>query len=165
MSSSQRIVRRGMFAAFAACAAGGASVAVLTGVTSPAATAAADPCAASAVAKTIGVVATSMGNYLDTHPQTNQALTTISQQQAGPQSLAALKMYFDANPQAARDIQTLQSPLTDLGGRCGLPINISQVFGMLQNVQQGTLPAQLSTPMATVQGTGPLPGPSTVSPR
>ena len=43
-----------------------------------------------------------MGNYLDSHPQTNQALTTISQQQAGPQSLVALKTYFDANPQAAR---------------------------------------------------------------
>jgi heme-binding protein len=31
-------------------------------------------------------VAISAGNYLDTHPQTNQALTTISQQQAGPSS-------------------------------------------------------------------------------
>ena len=43
-------------------------------------------------------MATSTGNYLDSHPQTNQALTTISQQQGGPQSLGALKNYFDANP-------------------------------------------------------------------
>jgi hypothetical protein len=48
----------------------------------------------------VGAVATNTGSYLDTHPQTNQALTTIAQQQAGPQSLAALKTYFDANPQA-----------------------------------------------------------------
>ena len=48
---------------------------------------------------------TSTGNYLDSHPQTNQALTTISQQQGGPQSLGALKTYFDANPQAGKDMQ------------------------------------------------------------
>ena len=56
----------------------------------------------------------STGSYLDSHPQTNQALTTITQQQAGPQSLAALKTYFDANPQAGKDMQQLQQPLVDL---------------------------------------------------
>ena len=56
-------------------------------------------------------MATSTGTYLDSHPETNQALTTISQQQAGPQSLGAIKTYFDANPQAAKDMQQLQQPL------------------------------------------------------
>ena len=63
------------------------------------------------MAKTVGSVATSTGTYLDAHPQTNQALTAISQQQGGPQSLVALKTYFDANPQVAKDMQTLQQPL------------------------------------------------------
>ena len=52
--------------------------------------------------------ATNTGTYLDTHPQTNQALTTISQQQAGPQTLVALTSYFDANPQAAKDLRAIQ---------------------------------------------------------
>ena len=39
--------------------------------------------------RTIGSVATPTGYHLDTHPQTNQALTTISQQQAGPQSVGS----------------------------------------------------------------------------
>ena len=86
-------------------------MAALTGLFVPSATAAPDPCAASEVAKTVGSVATSTGSYLDSHPETNQALTTISQQQAGPQSLGALKAYFDANPQAGKDMQQLQQPL------------------------------------------------------
>ena len=56
-------------------AAGGATVAALAVPSSPSATAAPDPCAASSVAKTVGSVANSTGSYLDSHPQTNQTLT------------------------------------------------------------------------------------------
>src|SRR5262245_12038813 len=104
MISSTKTLRRTLYALFAASAAGGASVAALMGNPAPSATAATDPCAVSELARTIGSVATSTGNYLDLHPETNQALTTISQQQAGPQSLAAIKSYFDANPQVGKDI-------------------------------------------------------------
>jgi len=45
-------------------------VAVMAG---PPATGATDPCAASEVARTIGSVAKSMGDYLDSHPETNGA--------------------------------------------------------------------------------------------
>jgi hemophore len=182
MPSTRKAARRGLFAAFAVCAAGEATVSAMSVPTAPSASAASDPCAASEVARTVGSVATSMGNYLDTHPQTNQALTTISQQQGGPQSLVALKTYFDANPQAAKDLQALQTPLSDLSGRCKLPITIPQVLGMLQNAQGGGLPgslpgaqavglpgaaspAQPSPASAVVQGTGALPGPATISTR
>ncbi len=185
MTPTRVTARRSMFAAFAVCA--GGAIAALTVPSSPSATAATDPCAASQVAKTVGSVANSMGAYLDSHPQTNQALTTISQQQGGPQSLVALKTYMDANPQVAKDLQTLQRPLTDLSGACSLPITIPQVLGMMQNAQQGgglpgglpgslpgaqavgvpgtALPAQSSPASATVQGTGPLPGPTSVATR
>jgi heme-binding protein len=137
------------------------------------------------VRKSLGVVCLRPVKLPVTHPQTNQALTTISQQQGGPQSLVALKTYFDANPQAAKDLQALQTPLTDLSGRCKLPITIPQVLGMLQNAQGGlpgglpgslpgaqavglpgaASPAQPSPASAVVQGTGPLPGPATISTR
>lgn len=183
MFSTTKPLRRGLFAAFAASAAGGAAVVALA---VPSATAATDPCAASELARTIGSVATSMGNYLDTHPQTNQALTTISQQQAGPQSLAAVKSYFDANPQAAKDMQQLQQPLVGLSTRCRLPISLPQLMGLMQGAQQqggalpsslpgalqtaqsvvgpgASLPASPSPASAVTQGIGPLPGPASAA--
>ncbi|WP_124713953.1 hemophore [Mycolicibacterium nivoides] len=177
-------LRRSLAAALAVTGVGGAVVAALM---VPSATAATDPCAASEVARTAGGVATNIGNYLDTHPQTNQALTTISQQQGGAQSIAALKTYFDANPQAAKDIQQLQQPLASLGTRCKLPVTLPQLMGLMQATQsQGTptsglpagapsaqnvgvpsvaVPAQSSRPSSVTAGSGPLPGPATATTR
>jgi hemophore len=184
--------RRALCAAFAVTAAGGVVVAALA-AGSPSATAAQDPCAASEVAKTVGSVATSMGSYLDSHPETNTALTTISQQQGGPQSLVALKTYFDANPQAGKDMQQLQQPLVNLSTKCRLPLTLPQLLGLMQSAQSqaGTLqggaspgglpggmpaaqavgtpaavlPAQPSQASVATQGAGPLPGPSATTTR
>ncbi len=188
MRTANRALRRSLCAMFAASAVGGASMAALIGNPVPSATAATDPCAASELARTIGSVATSTGTYLDSHPETNQALTTISQQQAGPQSLGAVKTYFDTNPQVAKDMQQLQQPLVNLSARCKLPISLPQLMGLMQAAQQqggalpGGLPGALQTAQtmgvptagvpglpspssAATQGGGPLPGPSTVTTR
>ena len=185
MISTAEALRRGLYAVFAASAAGGVAVAALA---VPSATAATDPCAASELARTIGSVAMSTGTYLDAHPQTNQALTTISQQQAGPQSLASVKSYFDANPGVAKDMQQLQQPLVSLSTRCRLPISLPQLMGLMQAAQQqgGALPGSLPTGLQTsqtmgapgalvlappspasavTQGAGPLPGPSAMTSR
>jgi heme-binding protein len=185
MNTTTKALRRSLYALFAASAVGGAAVAALA---VPSATAATDPCAASELARTIGWVATSMGSYLDSHPETNQALTTISQQQAGPQSLGAVKTYFDANPQVAKDMQQLQQPLVTLSTRCRLPVSLPQLMGLMQAAQQqggllpGSLPGALQTAQtmgvpsggvpalpspasAVTQGGGPLPGPATAATR
>ena len=194
MRTTAGAARRGLCALFAVIAAGGAAVAALATV-SPSATAATDPCAASEVAKTVGSVATSMGSYLDSHPATNTALTTISQQQGGPQSLVALKTYFDANPQASKDMEQLQQPLVNLSTQCRLPLTLPQLMGLMQNAQgalpggtlpgttlPGSLPGALQTAQtvgtpgaaspgqpspasAVTQGPGPLPGPSAITTR
>ena len=186
MRTTTGAARRGLCALFAVIAGGGAAVAALATV-SPSATAATDPCAASEVARTVGSVASSMGTYLDAHPATNAALTTISQQQAGPQSLVALKTYFDANPAAGKDMQQLQQPLVTLSSRCRLPLTLPQLLGLMQTAQSqaatlpgGTLPGGLPGASAAaqaavapgtvlpapaspvtpaVQGAAPLPGP------
>jgi heme-binding protein len=188
MKTTTRAVRRSLAAVFAASAAGGAAAVALAVNPVTSATAATDPCAASELARTIGSVAISTGTYLDTHPQTNQALTTISQQQAGPQSLGAIKSYFDANPQAAKDMQQLQQPLVNLSTRCEVPISLPQLMGLMQAAQQqggalpgglpgalqtaqtmgvpgAALPASPSPASATTQGSGPLAGPSAASTR
>ena len=121
MKTTSVAVRRGLAGAFAVTALGGVMV---TSFGAPSAGAGQDPCAASQVAKTIGMVATSMGTYLDAHPSANQTLTAISQQQAGPQSLVALKTYFDANPQEGAALQNLQAPLVTLSSQCKLPVTL-----------------------------------------
>ncbi|MEO3759036.1 hemophore [Mycobacterium sp. B14F4] len=166
MKTTTGALRRGLFAVFAASAVGGAVVAALAVPSlpmTPSATAAPDPCAASQVAKTIGSVANSTGLYLEQHPQTNQALTTISQQQGGPQSLVALKTYFDANPEVAKEMQQLQQPLTSLSGRCKLPLTLPQLMGLMQAAQQGGgLPTGLPGGSSSAQTAG-LPGAGTAA--
>jgi heme-binding protein len=141
--------RRALVGVFAVLAVGGA---VSSGVDAPSATAGQDPCAASQVAKTVGMVATSTGTYLDAHPETNQALTAISQQQPGPQTLTSLKAYFGAHPQEGTVMQQLQQPLMSLTKQCKLPLSLPQVMGLMQSAQDGavagglpSLPAEAAT--------------------
>ncbi|HSS24242.1 MAG TPA: hemophore [Mycobacterium sp.] len=132
--------RRRLFAGLTAAALAGTAAATLGG---PPATGANDPCAASEVARTIGSVSKSMGDYLDSHPETNQTMTTMLQQQAGPQSFASLKSYFEANPKVAGDMTSIAQPLTNLSMQCKLPISIPQAMGLMQRAQgaAGALPA------------------------
>ena len=154
--------RRRIFAGLIAATVPGAALAVPAG---PPATGATDPCAASEVARTIGSVSKSMGDYLDSHPETNQTMTSMMQQQAGPQSLNGLKSYFDANPKVASDMTSIAQPLTNLSLQCKLPISVPQAMGMMQQAQgaAGALPANPSG-VSPLGGTGappagPLPAP------
>ncbi|MCV7121996.1 hemophore [Mycobacterium lacus] len=144
MRTSTATTRRSLLAVVIAplVATGSAAVALLAVSAEPSATGAADPCAASEVARTIGSVAKSTGDYLDSHPETNQAMTTVLQQPAGQGSLGSLKSYFEANPKAASDLQSIGQPLTNLSTQCKLPISVPQALGIAQ------------------AATGPLPGPA-----
>jgi hemophore len=131
-----------------ATAVGGTVTAALV---APSVTASPDPCAASEVARTVGSVAKSAGDYLDSHPETNRAMTSVLQQPAGSQSMGTLNAYFNANPKVQRDLQTVAEPLSGLATQCRLPIGLPQVLGMMQAGQgQGGLPGGLPTQ--------PLPG-------
>ncbi len=161
MTTGTATRRRRLLAGLIAAAVPGAAFAVLAG---PPATGANDPCAASEVARTIGSVSKSMGDYLDSHPETNQTMTTMLQQQAGPQSLTGLKSYFEANPNVAGDMTSIAQPLTSLSTQCKLPISIPQAMGMMQQAQgaAGGLPAlpgnPAGTPPAGVAPGATLPG-------
>ncbi|BAW11037.1 hemophore [Mycobacterium tuberculosis] len=120
MKTGTATTRRRLLAVLIALALPGAAVALLA---EPSATGASDPCAASEVARTVGSVAKSMGDYLDSHPETNQVMT------------ASLKAHFEANPKVASDLHALSQPLTDLSTRCSLPISGLQAIGLMQAVQ------------------------------
>lgn len=164
MRSSKVTIRRAVLAAVSAGALTGAGSVFLA---TPAATGSTDPCAASEVARTVGSVAKSTGDYLDSHPETNQVMTTALQSQAGPQPLGSLKTYFDANPKVMSDMQGLASPLNKLGTQCKLPISLPQALSLVQ-AAQGGLPGQpagglpgVGAPAAPGPGAmpAPLPGP------
>jgi heme-binding protein len=167
MTTATALRRHSIFAGLIAATLPGAVIAVFAG---PPATGANDPCAASEVARTIGSVSKSMGDYLDSHPETNRTMTTMLQQQAGPDSLPGLKSYFEANPKVAIDMTSIAQPLTNVSQQCKLPISIPQAMGMMQQAQgaAGGLPAlpgsAAGTPPAATQPvppavTNPLGGP------
>jgi heme-binding protein len=135
LTGSTATLRRRLFGVLTATAVGGATAVVL--LSAPSAVGASDPCAASEMARAIGNVARSAGDYLDGHPETNQAMTTVLQQPGGPDSVNSMKSYFDANPKAASDLQTIAMPLAGLSTRCKLPISLPQVLGLMQNAQGG----------------------------
>src|ERR1700739_201871 len=154
MTTGTSTRRRRLLAGLIATAVPGAAFAVLAGPPSPGAN---DPCAYSELSRTIGSVAKSMGDYLDSHPETNQAMTGMLQQQAGPQSLTTMKSYLEANPKVAGDLTTLAQPLTNLSTQCKLPISIPQAMGLMQQAQgaAGGLPGGLP---ALPGGLAALPG-------
>ena len=152
LTANTATLRRRLLGVLTATGLSGAAAAVL--LSAPAAVGAADPCAASEMAKTISNVARSAGDYLDGHPETNQAMTSVMQQPAGPQSVNSLKSYFDANPKAASDMQTIAAPLGGLSTRCKMPISLPQVLGFMQTAQ-GAAPGGLAAGLGAAQG---LPG-------
>jgi hemophore len=160
MKTSAARRRRRIVAGLIAVAVPGAAFAVVAG---PEATGANDPCAASEVARTIGSVSKSMGDYLDAHPETNQTMTTMLQQQAGPQSVDSLKSYFGANPKVAADMASIAQPLTNMSMQCKLPISIPQAMGLMQQAGGAgglpALPPAAAPPVAPAPG-APLGGPS-----
>lgn len=136
MNTTRVGLRRSLSGVIAATAVGGAVTATLLATPStPTATAAKDPCVASEVARTVGKAITSTGDYLDTHPDTNQVVTAALQQQPGPQTLANLKTYFDANPKAGDDLARITAPVTEVSTDCKLAISLPQVLGLLQAAQ------------------------------
>lgn len=121
----------------------GAAVTVALAATPPApsATAAKDPCVASEIARTVGKAVTSTGDYLDSHPDANQVLTGALQKQPGPQTMADLKTYFDANPKVGDDLAKITAPVQEVSDQCKLAVSLPQVLGLLQAAQaQGGLP-------------------------
>jgi uncharacterized protein HemX len=84
----------------------------------------------------------------------------------------ALKGYFDVNPQAGKDLQAIQQPLTGLSTQCKMPVSLPQLLGLLQGAQSagGATPAQAAggqtqaaaattSAAAVPAASGPLPGP------
>lgn len=140
MNTTLAALRRGLSGLAVAAVSGAVAATVLATPSTPA-TAAKDPCVASEIARTVGKAVTSTGDYLDSHPETNQVMTGALQQQPGPQTLANLKSHFEANPKVQDDLAKIIAPVQEVGDQCKLAVSLPQMLGLLQAVQaQGGLP-------------------------
>lgn len=118
MSTTAKTVRRGLYGMIAGGLLGGVVTATIA---LPSANAAPDECTASGVATTQSSVQLSMSTYLQTHPQTNQAMTDIAKQ-SPTEAQVSYRTYFEKNPKVADDLKGLQQPATDLSSQCGIQV-------------------------------------------
>jgi hemophore-related protein len=118
-------VRRGLLGAFASSALGAAAAATIA---VPSANAA--PCTAAGLSNTVSSVAGAAGQYLDTHPDADDALTRAGSQSTGDAE-ASLRAYFLAHPQQFNDLRGIARPLTDLRGQCGSTVSPGQISALL----------------------------------
>src|SRR3954449_4276656 len=128
MRMSETTVRRGLYGMFAGGLLGGiASAAILM----PSANAAPDQCSASGVATAQSSVQLSMSTYLQTHPQTNQALTDIAKQ-SPTEAQVSYRTYFADNPKVADELKGIQQPVTELSSQCGIQVSPNELTDALR---------------------------------
>jgi heme-binding protein len=121
------IVRRSLYGVFAAL--GAASCAALV---MPAAGAApADDCSGAGLAGVISSVTQATSDYLAAHPDTNQALLDITRQPVFTAS-GQFDDYFNNHPTEADELRAIQQPALAYQNRCGMQVEPSQAFMVLQ---------------------------------
>ena len=130
MKMSEKTVRRGLYGMLAGGLLGGVATAAIV---LPNANAAPDQCSASGMATTQSSVSLSMSTYLQTHPQTNQALTDIAKQ-TPTEAQASYQTYFADNPKVADDLKGLQQPVTELSSQCGIQSTSNQLTDVLKTI-------------------------------
>jgi hemophore-related protein len=128
MSTTAKTVRRGLYGMIAGGLLGGVATATIA---LPNANAAPDQCTASGVATTQSSVQLSMSTYLQTHPQTNQAMTDIAKQSPS-EAQVSYRTYFANNPKVADDLKGIQQPVTELSSQCGIEASSNQLTEALK---------------------------------
>jgi hemophore-related protein len=128
---SATTVRRGLFGMFAGglLAFGSAAIVMPVAGAQPNAN-----CTQSGIATTASTVSAGTATYLAAHPQTNQELTEIAQQQPVEQAQKAYQVYFDKNPQVENELQAINQPATDLSTQCGITVTPTPISEILQTL-------------------------------
>lgn len=121
---SARTVRRCLYGM---CAGGVVSAAF----TLPMAQAAPDQCSESGVNRTVSSVSAATSEYLNAHPETDQALSDIAKQ-PGDRAPGLYQAYFDKNPQVQRELSTINQPVAELSTQCGVDLTPTPVSAALR---------------------------------
>jgi hemophore-related protein len=126
---SSTTLRRQAFGVVASCAFGGL---VVTGI--PAASA--EPaCTAATLSTTLGGVASATGQYLDTHPDANQAVTNAGSM--SPQDGEnAIRTYFVNHPGEWAELRNFATPLANLRHQCQVQVAPAQIARLYDAMSQ-----------------------------
>jgi hemophore-related protein len=98
-------------------------------VVAPAAAAGAD-CSPGALSNTVGTTTDSARQYLQNHPDANDAVTA-SESQPRPVASADLRDYFTAHPQEYYDLRGILAPIRDAQRQCNttlLPPDLASAY-------------------------------------
>jgi hemophore-related protein len=97
------------------------------------ASAPADGCNASQLAKTVSGVTASLSDYFAAHPDVNQALIEITRQPAYV-AVGQFDGYFGDHPQEADELRAIQQPLADYKNNCGMQVSPTDALTVLAEV-------------------------------
>jgi heme-binding protein len=132
MTLTRTTVRRRLFGVFASAALGGA-VSIVVAVPTAAQPA---QCTAAGLANTISGVTAAAAQYLDAHPDANDAITAAGSE-TPEQAQTSLRAYFIGHPQQYGELRGIAQPLTDLRGSCNRNVSAGQVAALLQAFSSG----------------------------
>ncbi|MCW2652628.1 MAG: heme-binding protein [Mycobacterium sp.] len=128
MKNTRSTIRRGLLGVFAGSTLGAAAVAAIA---VPAANAQPAVCTAAGLANTVSGVTGAAGQYLDGHPDVNDALTRAGSQSPSD-AQASLQGYFAAHPGEYNDLRGIAQPLTSLRNQCNSNVSAGQISALLQ---------------------------------
>ena len=100
------------------------------GVVGAPSVAAASDCSPAGVQATVSSVTVTARQYLDAHPDANQAATAASNQ-PHRQAAATLRDYFRTHPQEYSDLRSILAPVGDTERQCqvaALPANLEAAY-------------------------------------
>jgi hemophore-related protein len=117
--------RRVVAGAFATSALGAVLAMAVAPVTN-----AAPACSAAGFVSTVSSVTAAAGQYLDSHPDANDAFTRAGSQGQGAE--ASLRTYFVSHPDQYNDLRAIARPLTDLRSQCNSNVGPDQISALLQ---------------------------------
>jgi len=96
---------------------------------------AAPACTAAGLASTVSSVTAAAGQYLDGHPEANDALTQAGSQ-APEEAKASLRSYFMGHSDQYFALQNIARPLSDLRAQCNSDVGLTQIAALLQALSE-----------------------------
>jgi hemophore-related protein len=109
------------------------ALAAATAMAMPSAHAEPDPCSAANLTETISTVNHNISQYLQAHPDANQALGEVAKKSPFA-AQSAFTSYFEAHPEEAADLHNLQQPFRDLSDQCGFQVTPGQVLIVMEDL-------------------------------
>jgi heme-binding protein len=88
-----------------------------------------DPCSPASVIRAHAAAMTQMADYLDAHPDVQQAFRDAWSKGTPEERQGAIRAYMDTHPEVAAAHQNIHQPVMDLSARCGLPMQEGMMPG------------------------------------